>query len=175
MGVKSPWFLAAEQPLSECLRLVGRQIGTDVVDTERLPSERRRVRRIGLRRPALFARHVGLRHRTFLDRPDRLAGDAVEHVEPRGLARHDDDVAIAPVVADRDQLRRRAGVEVPEVVMHDLEMPQALARARLERDDRRAKEVGAWSCRPRRSRRWVSRAECRRCRAGHRPSSHPSC
>ena len=33
------------------------------------------------------------RHRLLFDRPDRLAGDAVEDVEPRLLARHRDDLA----------------------------------------------------------------------------------
>ena len=84
-----------------------------------------------------------LRHRPLLDRPDRLARHAVEHVEPAGLARHDDDVAVAPVLADGRQLRRRAGIQVPEIVVHELEVPQPLAGARVERDDRRAEQVGA--------------------------------
>ena len=73
-----------EQRASERLGFVGRQIRTDVVDAERLPSQTAAgCVGIRLRRPALLAGHVGLRHRPFFDRPDRLAGHAVEHVEPR--------------------------------------------------------------------------------------------
>ena len=84
-----------------------------------------------------------LRHRPFLDRPDRFARHAVEHVEPAGLVRRDDHVAVAAVVTDGRQLRRRARVEVPEVVVHELEVPEPLAGARIERHDRRAEEVRA--------------------------------
>ena len=49
---------------------------------------RRRLGRERLRRRRLLAGDVGLRHRTLLDRPHRLAGNAVEDVEERLLARH---------------------------------------------------------------------------------------
>ena len=56
----------------------------------RLGHERLRLRR-------LLAVHRRLRHRLLFDRPDRLTGDAVEHVEPALLGRHGD----APCAACR--------------------------------------------------------------------------
>ena len=104
---------------------------------------RRRVGRIRLRRPALLARHIRLRHRPFLDRPDRLAGDAVEHVQPRRLGADDHHLTVAAVVADGGQLRGGARIEIPQVVVNELEVPQPLPRARLERDDGRPEQIAA--------------------------------
>ena len=47
------------------------------------------------------------------------------------------------VVADGRQLRRGRVVVVPQVVMHHLEMPQPLAGARVEREQRSAEQVRA--------------------------------
>ena len=58
----------------------------DIVDGKRLPRERRRPAREGLRRPGLFAGHVTLRHRPFFDRPQRLTRHTVEDVQKAGLA-----------------------------------------------------------------------------------------
>ena len=120
--------------------------------------------RIRLCRPTLFARHLGLRNRTFFDRPDGVACHAVEHVEPAGLAGHDDDVPVAPVVTDRRQLRRGARVHVPQVVMHEsgnatgaCPCAHQAQRSTCRRDWRR-------SGRHRRSRRSAIRAGCKRCR-----------
>ncbi len=143
IGVKMPLLVGLEQTLGERRLLVGRQVGIDVVDREGVPHVGFRLGRVRLRRPAFLTRHLRLRHRPFLDRPDRLAGDAVEHVEPSGLVRGDDHVAVAAVVTDGGQLRRRAPIEVPEIVVHELEVPEPLAGARVERDDRRAEEIRA--------------------------------
>ena len=56
-------------------------------------------------------------------------GHAIEHVEKSGLARHRDHGIGLAVLPDRGQLRRRRVVVVPEIVMHVLEVPQALARS----------------------------------------------
>ena len=58
---------------------------------------RRRIGRIRLCRPTLFARHFRLGNRTFLNRPDGFAGFAIEHVQPRRLTRYDNNIAVAPV------------------------------------------------------------------------------
>ena len=67
-----------------------------------------------LRRRGLLRRHVGLRHRLLGDRPDRLAGDAVEHVEPALLGRLRDQLARLAVDRRVDQQRRRRVVVVPQ-------------------------------------------------------------
>jgi hypothetical protein len=84
-----------------------------------------------------------LRHRSLFDRPDRLAADAVEHIEPRGLGAATTDVASAAVVTNRGQLRRGAWIEIPQIVVHELEVPQPFSRARVERDDRRPEQIAA--------------------------------
>ena len=83
----------------------------------------------GLRRRQLLARHGrALRHRPLLDRPDRLAGGAIEHVQVAGLAGLCDDVDAAAVVAHRRELWRGIVVDVPDVVMHRLEVPADAGR-----------------------------------------------
>ena len=79
---EQPFVIGCENSLFEPLVLRGLEIGIDVVDAKRLLGERRRVGRIRLGRPRLFAWHVGLRYRTFFNRPYRLARHAIEDVEP---------------------------------------------------------------------------------------------
>ena len=129
-------------------RLSGRrpQLGSEVdqvVLGDALPVERRRLggKRLGRRGP--FARHDRLRHRTLLDRPDGLAGLAVEHVEERRLAglHHRPD---APAVdGDVAEGRRAHGVVLPHVVVHHLEVPHPLAGGRVEGDEAVREEVVA--------------------------------
>ena len=54
-----------------------------------------------------------------------------------------DCVDAAAVVPDGHQLRRRDVVEIPQIVMDRLEMPQPLARARVEREQAIGEEVRA--------------------------------
>ena len=96
-----------------------------------------------LRRPGLLARHGALLDRPLLDRPQRLAGDAIEHEQEAVLGGQRHGVDRLAVVLDGDQLRRRGEVVVPQVVVHDLEVPHALAGARVERDQRVRVEVAA--------------------------------
>ena len=79
-----------------------------------------------LRRRRELAGHFALRHRPLFDRPQRRAGLPLEHVEESGLARLRDDVDRLAVVLHRQQLRRGGVVVVPQIVMHDLEMPERL-------------------------------------------------
>ena len=110
---------------------------------ERLTRERRRLGREGLRGRRDFAGHLALRHGPLLDRPQRLAGQALEHVEESGLAGLRHDVDGAPVVADGQQLGRGREVVVPEIVVDGLEVPEPLARSRVEREQAVAEQVVA--------------------------------
>lgn len=99
-----------------------------------LGGDRRRFRRERLRGRQDFAGYVGLRHRQFLDRPDRFSRHAVEHVDPAGLVglHHRLD---GPAVDDDVAEFGRADIVVfPDVVMHHLEMPDALAGTRVDGD-----------------------------------------
>ena len=149
-----------QDALPELLALLGRQdVRVQIVGGELLARERRRARRERLRGPQRFARHLGLlRHGTFLDRPDRLAGDAIEHVEIAGLAGHGDDIDGPAVPPDGRQLRGRVVVEIPDVVVDRLEMPEPLAGPDVERDEAVAEEVGALAGCRRRSCTWGSRS-----------------
>ncbi len=94
-----------------------------------------RVLRNRLRRPRRLL--LVLRHRLLGDAVERLAGRAVEHVEPPRLRRLR-DALLAAGVEQHDGARR---VEVPDVVVHLLEVPLQLAGLHVERDDRRGVEV----------------------------------
>ena len=93
-----------------------REVDQIVRHVDALARVGRRLGRERLRRRRLLARHVGLRHRPLFDRPHRLAGDAIEHVEERLLARQ------------RDRLDRLA-VDV------DVEPGSAPTRGRSPRSD----------------------------------------
>ena len=108
-----------------------------------LPIVRRRLRRERLRRRSPLARHVGLRHGPLLDRPHGLARDAVERVDER-LLRELRDGFDRPAVDDEvHQDRRRRIVPVPDVVMDQLVVPDALAGLRVEAHEARAVEIVA--------------------------------
>ena len=175
-GVNMPFVARLRDALLHRLVLLRRrQPRVHVVHREGLPHERRRLGRERLRRPRLLAGHVALRHRPLFDRPQRLAGHAIEDIEEAGLARVRDGVDLPAVVPHGDELRRRDVVEVPEVVMDGLEVPQPLAGLRVEREQAVGEEVLADAGRRRRSRSSPSRSGCRRCRAPRRPTSSPSC
>src|SRR6185295_17198618 len=85
-----------------------------------------------------------LRHWPLWNRPDRLAGHSIEDVQVAGLAGHGHDVDDATVFPDRRQLRRGIVVEIPDVVMDGLKMPQALPCSGIERDEAIAEQVRAF-------------------------------
>ena len=175
-GMKRPPLRALRDPVLPHRPVLGREdVRVDLVLGERLLRKRRRIGRERLRRPRLLAGNVARRDGPLLDRPDRLAGHAIEDVEESGLARLRDDVDELPVVPDGRQLRRGGVVVVPEIVVDHLEMPEALARARVERDERGAEQVRADAGRRRSSRRSASRSGSRRCRAPRRSRSRPTC
>ena len=140
---EQPLVARVHQNLAQARLLGIVDVRVDVGHGELLARERRRLGRERLRRPGLLARHVALRHRPLLDRPERLAGHAIEHVEEAGLGRLRDDVDALAVVLHGEQLRAGDEVVVPEVVMDGLEVPQALAGARVEREQAVAEQVRA--------------------------------
>src|SRR5207249_4748615 len=83
--------------------------------------------RMGLRGPRMFAGDVACRYRALYDRPDRLPRHAIEHIRVALLGKlHQrfDRLAL-----DRHVHEGRSGgkVVVPDVVVRDLVVPDALA------------------------------------------------
>ena len=99
-----------------------------------------------------LAGHVGRRHRPLLDRPHRLAGDAIEHVDEGLLGDLRDRLDALAVDGDVDQVGRGRQVVVPQAVMDDLEVPDPLAGRHVEADEAFAEEVVARDDGRRRSR-----------------------
>src|SRR6185369_9210311 len=118
-------------------------MGIDVLLSERLPCERRNLHREGLRLRRHLAGHIALRHRALLDREHRLSGLPFEDVDESEFARLRDDVDVAAVLLQREQLRRLRQVVVPQIVMHELVMPEALAGPRIERNETVREEIVA--------------------------------
>ena len=134
-----------ENDLAEALPLRGVHVGVDVVRAEAQARERRRLGGKRLRGPRLLAGHIALGNRPLFDGPERLAGHAVEDVEQSELGGLRDDVDHLAVVLDGEELGRGGGVVVPEIVMDELVMPEALAGAEVEREDAVAEEIGAFA------------------------------
>ena len=115
----------------------------ELVGAEAVASERRRSHGKRLSRPGLLVRHVARGHGPFLDRMDRLAGATIEH-EQQAVLRNDRDGRHAATLPTHVEQRRwRLQVVVPDVVMHDLEVPEILSSERVDSDQRRAEQVGA--------------------------------
>ena len=91
-----------------------------------------RLARDRLRRRIPLAGHVALRHRPLLDRPHRLAVGAIEHVDERLLRHLRQRLDAAAVHGDVGEHRRGRQVVVPQAVMDDLEVPDALAGPGVE-------------------------------------------
>src|SRR4029453_19473011 len=81
----------------------------------------------------------------FLDRPHRLAGDAIERVEKRLLRRNRNRFDRFAVYRDVHQDWRGWEVPVPDVVMDPLELPQPLPWGEIEADDGRREEIASWT------------------------------
>ena len=105
----------------------------EIVDRHALAIERRRLGRKRLRRRRALAGHRRRRDRPLFDRPHRLAGHAIEHVGERLLRDLDDGLDPAAVDGDVGEDRRRGIVVVEQIVMHRLEVPDALAGASASR------------------------------------------
>src|SRR6185295_4524545 len=73
----------------------------------------------------------------------RLAGDAIEDIEPTLFRRLRDCLDRAAVDGDVGKDRRIGNVHVPDAVMHELIVPFAPAGHQIERDQRLAEETSA--------------------------------
>ena len=113
------------------------------LSVDALPIERRRPGRERLRRRQFLARNIRRRNRPLLDRPDRLAGHAIEHVQESLLARLRDRLDAAAVDGDVEQRRRAREVVVPHAVMHRLEVPDALSGFDVDGDEALGEQVVA--------------------------------
>ncbi len=102
-----------------------------------------RLGRDGLGRRIPLAGHRALLHGPLFDRPDGLAGDAIEDVDEALLARLGHRLDRAAVDADVGQDRRRRDVVVPEGMVDELEVPLPLAGAQVDADQGLAEEVVA--------------------------------
>ena len=88
-------------------------------------------------------RHFALRHRPLLDAVDRLAGHAIEQEQQSDLVDRGHGGNGPAALLHVDQRRRAGQIGVPDVVMHDLEVPQVLAGVRVGRDEAGAEQVVA--------------------------------
>jgi hypothetical protein len=103
-----------------------------IVVSHALNVERRRFGGKWLRPGGAFAGDARGRHRPFLDRPHRLAGDAVENIDEGLLGHLRDRLDALSADADIDQIGRGRRVVIPQPVMHELIVPDLLAGRRIE-------------------------------------------
>ena len=132
---------AFEQLLA--LRFELRRDRRDVRRRERHARQRRRLDRERLRLRGALERHFARRHRPFLDTVDRLAVDAIQQEEQSRLADGGHGRNRAAALLHVEQHRRVGDVGVPDVVMHELEVPEILAGVGVGRDEARAEQVVA--------------------------------
>ena len=94
-----------------------------------------------------------------MDREKRFAGEAIEEVEIALLRRLRDGVDALAIAVEAEERRWRGKVAIPDVVVHALEMPDALACVRVEGKQRVGVEVVADA---------VAAVEVHDCRSGRR-------
>ena len=83
---------------------VGSEVDQFVGDLQTWTAVRRRLARNRLRRRIPLTGHVALRYGGFDDRPDRLAGHAIEDVEERLLRRLRDELRIRPSIVTSSRI-----------------------------------------------------------------------
>ena len=114
-----------------------------VVRRDSLDVERRRPGRKRLRRERQLSGNIRRRDRPFLDRPDRCAGDAIEHVG-KGLFRELNDRLDWPAAnVDIHEDRVRGHVVIPDIVVNELPVPDDLSCFDVDAHQRIRKQVGA--------------------------------
>ena len=96
---------------------------------------RRRLGGEGLRWRIPLARHVARLHLTLLDRPDRLAVRAIEHIEEGLFGRLCQGLHDTSLYRDVAKDRCARDVVVPQTVMDELVVPPAFTRLDIERDE----------------------------------------
>ncbi|CUS46044.1 hypothetical protein MGWOODY_Smn2499 [hydrothermal vent metagenome] len=125
------------------LERLGMQLGREVdqiLGAGPLAVIGRRPGREGLGRRIPFAGHVARLYLALDDRPDRLAGLAVEHIEPGLLARLGQRLDHLSRHRDVAQDRRAGQVAIPQAVMDELVMPAPLPGVHIDRDERFAEQ-----------------------------------
>ena len=83
-----------------------------------------------------------------LDWEERRAGTAIEHEDVAVLGDLRDGLDRAAVAPDSHQGRRGGKVAVPDIVLDALEVPDALAGARVEREHVLANRLSPWRLAP---------------------------
>lgn len=106
-----------------------------------MAGERGRLGGERLGRPCVFAAQGRGGHGFFLDRPERLAGDAIENKEVAVLGALGDGVDFFAAVRDGEQDRGARQVLVEEVVVNDLIVPEAFSGGRVEGDEGVGEEI----------------------------------
>ena len=101
--------------------------------------------RDGLRRRKRFPLDAVNRHFDFIDRKDGCSGLPVEHIDIALLSDLSDRIDLFPVAADGDQVGWCGQVAVPDIMMHELIMPDALAGIGVQRQQTVGEEVVALS------------------------------
>ena len=144
-----------------------------VLRQKSLPLDRWRLGGEGLRRRIPLARHRAFLDRPLFDGPHRLAGLAIEHEDEALLGRLRDGRDLPAVDGDVDQDRRARHVVIPDRMVHELVVPDALAGLQIDRDQAFRRTGCCRGDARRNSRRSESRRADRRCRAA-RPRSSAS-
>ena len=129
--------------VEQSLALVRLEIRVDLVRRKFQPRIGRRLGGKRLRERCPFTRHITRRHRPLFDGPQRLAGDAVEDEDHPDLADLRDDVHRLAVVLHREQLGAGGRIVIPQIVMHELKMPEAFAGVKVEREQAVAEQIVA--------------------------------
>src|SRR5258705_7192014 len=105
--------------------------------------ERRRLQRERLRRRIPLARNIALRDRTLLDAEYRLPVRAIEDEHVAALADRRERRDRPASLSDVDQARRGREIDVPDVVMHGLEVPSVLPGGDIDGNDGVGEQVVA--------------------------------
>ena len=161
-------YLVALEHVERLRPQLRREIDHVVRNAEYVAGIAQPVRRERLGRGGLLARHVGLRHRPFLDRPHRLAGHTIEHIEEALLGGDRDRLDRPAIDVDVGEDRRRGDVEIPDRMVDELEMPLAHAGLEIDRDQALGIKIVARDDGRRRSPTTGFRPADRRGRAPHR-------
>ncbi len=112
-----------------------------VVKRHALRAECGRLGRKRLRRRRLLSGNIARGHRALLDRPHRLACNAIEHECEAFLGELHDGVDLFSVDRDGRQHRRRRQIVIPQAVMNDLEVPFARAGIGVQAHQRFAEQI----------------------------------
>ena len=119
-----------------------------IVDRDALPLEGRRSGRERLCRRVPFLRDIAFLDRPLLDGPYRLPGRPIEHVDPPLFGGLRDSLDRAAIDGDVGEYRGAGDVPVPDVVVYELIVPDALAGLEIQRNQTRREKVGAGTMPP---------------------------